>query len=43
MYMISDFKILTIMLLQQLIVGVLSVEQLFYVYYKEKTTLFFNL
>ena len=41
--MISDFKVFTIMLLKQLNCGVLSISQLFYVYYKGKTQLFFNL
>ena len=42
-FMSSDFKIFPIMILRQLNCGVLSVWQLFYVYYKGKTPLFFNL
>ena len=40
--MISDFKIFPIMLLRQANFGFLSVQQLFYVYYKGKT-FFLNL
>ena len=41
--MISDFKIFSIMLSRQVNFGTLSVQQLFYVYYKRKTPFFFNL
>ena len=41
--MISDFKIFPIMLLRQLNFGVLSVQQLLYVCYKEKIPFSFNL
>ena len=42
-FMITDFNIFSIMLLRQLNFSVLLVSQLFYVYYKGKTPLFFNL
>ena len=42
-FMMNDFKIFPIMLLRQLNLGELLVQQLFCVYYKGKTPLFFNL
>ena len=41
--MISDFKVFPVILLRQLNFGISSVYQPFYVYYKGKTPLFFNL
>ena len=42
-FMISDFKTFPIMLSGQLNCGLMSVSQLFYVYFKGKNPLFFNL
>ena len=42
-FMISDFKIFPVMFLRQLKFGANSVQYLFYIYYKEKTPLCFNL
>ena len=42
-FMINVFQIFPIMFLRQLNFGVLLVKQLFYVYCKGKTSLFYNL